>query len=143
MFGSQNTCRNTLQNDQNQERLLILRCFFYPIHFSDWFVKCRSTEFLPWCLDNIQIEFSNLKLPPTACWNHYVWEHYSLIPTNELTVSLVELKAAAFDNISVSETEANLSKSRLWYNLSKFHQFQTLKRFAWWNSSSYVIVNKK
>lgn len=59
-----------------------------------------------------------------------ILEHYSPIPAAGIELSHEALKAAASDNIPVSEDEANLSKQRLKYNIPKFQRFQILRWFV-------------
>lgn len=101
-------------------------------YYISWFVKCRSTQF---CLDVLiafKLNFERNTFLRTPADISLIWKHYSPISAAGIELSHEVLKAAASDNIPVSEDETNLSKQRLKYNIPKFQRFQILGWFVWW-----------
>lgn len=104
--------------------------FFSSEYYINWFVKCRSTQF---CLDVLiafKLNFERNTFLRAPADISLIWEHNSPIPAAGIELSHEALKAAASDNIPVSEDEANLSKQRLKYNIPKFQRFQILRWFV-------------
>lgn len=116
---------------------------FSSENYINWFVKCRSTQF---CLDVLiafKLNFERNTFLRAPADISLIWEHYSPIPAAGIELSHEALKAAASDNIPVSEDEANLSKQRLKYNIPKFQRFQILRWFVSWNLYIAVYVRHR
>lgn len=117
--------------------------FFSSEYYINWFVKCRSTQF---CLDVLiafKLNFERNTFLRAPADISLIWEHYIPIPAAGIELSHEALKAAASDNIPVSEDEANLSKQRLKYNIPKFQRFQILRWFVSLNLYFAVYVRHR